>query len=322
MTPNETTIAPPNAGEGGGDSHAPAGPRGCSFLDAAGWGKGAGARYVLGAFLVFIYWQAAGAIVSLLFALRMADPGLSLREIAESLSSPSTFGPLRGFLLINMVHPFLLLGLIFVVRLIHRRSLLSLATARPRLRLGRVLQGFGVWWALCCLSALVDYALAPASYELRWDPGLVFAFLPLALLLTPIQTTAEELFFRGYLIQGLSRASRNPLLLACGSGFLFVLPHLANPEMGVNPILLILIYFLTGVFLAVISLRDGTLELAIGVHAANNLFSAVAVTFEGSIFDTPALFHTTHFDPAATLVMLIAMAVIFYTIFGRRRESP
>jgi membrane protease YdiL (CAAX protease family) len=295
--------------------------RGRSFVDASGWGAGTGARYLLGAFLIFIYWQVAGTVVSLLLALWMSPAGRSFQELIASLAEPGSYGPLRGFVLINMVHPFLLLGLFFVVRLIHRRTLLSTATARPRLRLRRILQGFGVWWLLCCLSTLVDYALEPASYTLQWDAGLFAAFLPLALLLTPIQTTAEELFFRGYLIQALSRASRTPLLLVCGSGFFFTLPHLANPEMGANPLLLVLIYFLTGAFLAIISLRDGSLELAIGVHAANNLFSAVAVTFEGSVFDTPALFHTTRFDPAATLVMLIAMAAVFYMVFWRRRAA-
>ncbi|MFH1143977.1 MAG: CPBP family intramembrane glutamic endopeptidase, partial [Candidatus Eisenbacteria bacterium] len=160
----------------------------------------------------------------------------------------------------------------------------------------------------------------PETFAFTWDPALFLPFLPLALLLTPLQTTAEELFFRGYLIQGLSLVGGSRLFLAAASGLLFALTHFANPEMHIDPWLMPLSYFLTGVLLALCSLRDGSLELVIGAHAANNLFGALIVRFEGSIFATPSLFFTTHYDPLASLIALLAMAAVFYAVFFARQD--
>jgi hypothetical protein len=62
-----------------------------------------------------------------------------------------------------------------------------------------------------------------------------------------------------------------------------MMPHLlANPEVEAGFLLVALYYFGFGAFLAWVSLRDGTLELAFGAHAANNLYGAVVLSFEGS----------------------------------------
>ena len=81
-------------------------------------------------------------------------------------------------------------------------------------------------------------------------------------------------------------------------------------------------YFLLGVFLAWISLKDGTIELSIGVQAANNLFAGLLVTFPQSALQTPAIIHTTHFDPLFNLAVLAVLCVLFYLyVFGLRRQA-
>jgi len=312
----------------GGDLPPAPSPSPGGYLDAAGQGRSGAGRYLLGTVLVLLYWQVLGAVVALAIARAFSPPGTDLSAIADDLSRPSAFGPLRGFILVNAVHPFLLLGLFLVVTGIHRRPLRTLVTAEPRVRLGRILEGFAVWFALSALASGIDLILAPDSFRFRWDPAASGTFLLLALALTPIQTTAEELFFRGYLMQGLSLVSRRRIFLAGVSGLLFALPHLANPEMEIDPVLLPLTYFAIGVLLALLALRDGRLELAIGAHAANNLFGATIVSFEGSIFTTPSLFFTTQYDPLGSLLGLLVMAAIFYAVFfaradfgGRRRPE-
>jgi CAAX protease family protein len=157
------------------------------------------------------------------------------------------------------------------------------------------------------------------------------AFVPfalLALVLTPIQTTAEELFFRGYLVQGASLVSGNFLFLAVASGALSMLPHLlANPELDAGFLPVALYYFGFGAFFAWVSLRDGTLELAIGAHAANNLYGAIVVSFEGSALNTPSLFYTDRFVPAYSLIQFLVAAALFYLavfvlIKRRPRKGP
>jgi hypothetical protein len=55
-------------------------------------------------------------------------------------------------------------------------------------------------------------------------------FLPVALVLTPLQASVEEFFFRGYLMQGIALKTRNAIIPIVLSSFLFMLPHLLNPE--------------------------------------------------------------------------------------------
>ena len=152
-------------------------------------------------------------------------------------------------------------------------------------------------------------------------------FALLALVFTPIQTTAEEVFFRGYLVQGASLISSNFVFLAVASGVLFMLPHLANPGLDSGFLLVALYHFGFGAFLAWISLKDGTLELAIGAHAANNLFGAIVLGFEGSALNTPSLFLTDRFVPVYSLIQFLVTAALFYVVvfvlFKRRtRNGP
>jgi hypothetical protein len=71
-------------------------------------------------------------------------------------------------------------------------------------------------------------------------------------------------------------------------------------------------HFGFGAFFAWVSLKDGTLELAIGAHAANNLFGAAVLGFEGSALKTPALFYTDRFVPWYSLAQFLVAAALFY----------
>jgi len=96
-----------------------------------------------------------------------------------------------------------------------------------------------------------------------------------------------------------------------------MLPHLANPEVSAGPVLLALFYFSFGAFLALITLKDNGLELALGAHAGNNLFTALLVNYEGGALTTPAIFTATELDPLFNLVTsLVAMAIFYWLVFA------
>ena len=90
-------------------------------------------------------------------------------------------------------------------------------------------------------------------------------------------TSAEELLFRGHLLQALGLRTRRTWLLVGISALVFGAMHMANTEVGAGPALIFTYYVGFGAFLALITLRDNRLELAIGAHAANNLFVALVV---------------------------------------------
>jgi membrane protease YdiL (CAAX protease family) len=60
--------------------------------------------------------------------------------------------------------------------------------------------------------------------------GEFLLFLVVAVILVPVQSGFEEVFLRGYLLQGLMQFLRNKVVLAILTGVIFALPHLANPE--------------------------------------------------------------------------------------------
>jgi membrane protease YdiL (CAAX protease family) len=117
---------------------------------------------------------------------------------------------------------------------------------------------------------LGQYLFYPDSFSFNFDLATFALFVPLALIFTAIQTTTEELFFRGYVVQGASMISTNRVFLALVAAVVFTLPHLLNPEVSAGGWLTVFSnYFLVpGLLWTVVSLIDGTTELAIGLVPA------------------------------------------------------
>jgi membrane protease YdiL (CAAX protease family) len=289
-----------------------------TYLEAGRRGKNTWWRYLLGFVFVVFMWFVVGGRVSLLLGNVL---GISPGQIA---TDPSAAGPIAGYLVISASFPVFLLGSVLAVTFLHRRSPLTLVTGRQSINWGRVGTGLGVWFALAVVASLVGFLLDPSAFSLGPNLAAFVPFALLALILTPIQTTAEEVFFRGYLVQGASLISSNFLFPAVASGVLFMLPHLANPGMDSGFLLVSLFHFGFGAFLAWVSLKDGALELAIGAHAANNLYGAIVLGFEGSALNTPSLFLTDRFVPAYSLIQFLVTAAIFYVVvfvFFKRRTK-
>lgn len=133
-------------------------------------------------------------------------------------------------------------------------------------------------------SFFIDYFSNPQDYILQFDLPKFAVLAVIALLLIPLQTSFEEYFFRGYLMQGLGIITKNRWFPLVFTSVVFGLMHISNPEVGkLGPV--IMIYYIgTGFFLGIITLMDEGLELAIGFHAANNLITALLVTSDWTAF--------------------------------------
>lgn len=220
-------------------------------------------------------------------------------------------------------------GLYLAMRFVHRRPFLTLVTPGRRVDRRRLAQGFGISLALAVPVFLVEYLLSPSSFEFVFDAGRFLLFVPVVLALVPIQAWAEELLVRGYALQGLGLLTRNAAVLSVVTGLLFALPHLGNPEMpaiGDGFVPAFLTYVVVGVFLGLVTLRDNGLELALGLHAANNVFGILMLNLR-EYPDTPSVFLTSaaELDPVSglvgTVVAFAAFWVLAFRVFGRRREG-
>jgi len=286
-----------------------------SYLEIARRGKNDWWRYLISFPAIVVIWFLVGTIpvfFLLAYVSMDGDPGTSFSGtgfvgvpvITEFLATMLSFVPF-------------LVATLLAVRFIHDRSLRTLITAPPHIRWKRIFAGAGVWLVIAPLISIAESILYPGRYVLTFQPITLLLFALIALILIPIQTSAEELFFRGYLLQWMGLRLKNIWLLALLNGLLFFLPHTANPEMATNSLLVGLSYFAIGFFLALITLKDNGMELALGLHAANNLFAALFANYTITALPSPALFTIQTLDPAYGLVSLVVGLIVFYMIFFR-----
>lgn len=284
-----------------------------SYLDNARLGKSSPWRYLAGSLLIIFVWLGLGSLFTMLLIVFLAYlSGKNLQEMTQLVLDARQLGILPYFLVLSFSFIVLMIALWLAVVGFHRRPFRSLVTWQEQVDWRRCGQGFLAWLILVALASLLEYAIWSETFRWNLEARAFLPFAVLALILTPIQSSSEELLFRGYLMQASSLVSRNPIFLSLLSGVLFALPHILNPEVAASVVLVLASYFVLGAFLAWVSLKDGTLELALGVHAANNLFAGLVVTFPDSVLPTPAIFFTTHFDPLFSLVVLVVACVLFY----------
>ncbi|MEM9921410.1 MAG: CPBP family intramembrane glutamic endopeptidase [Bacteroidota bacterium] len=213
------------------------------------------------------------------------------------------------FLLLVFVITFVALW--WMVRLLHQRSFKSLITTNNRLNWSKMGFGFLLWM---CFSLVVEgtgYLLEPENYSFSFNASSFIPLLVIAFLLLPIQTSAEELFFRGYLMQALGQVSGERLFPLFTTSILFGLMHMANPEVSKFGTAIMMTYYIgMGLFLGLLTVMDESLELALGIHAANNIFGVAFVNFDGSALQTDALFHTSEVH----MELMLSFFVVFTTI--------
>ncbi|MBD2261334.1 CPBP family intramembrane glutamic endopeptidase [Pseudanabaena sp. FACHB-2040] len=285
-----------------------------TYVEAAGWGKYRGWRYLLGLVVILVAQLVVGSAASALVAFAIAgQEGLA----AYTQQDFSAIGSVRGFLVLMAGFPFFLAGVLIAVSLIHRRHPRTLITAQERVRWSRIGQGFVAWFIpLCLVGGMGQYLFYPDTFSFAPDLAAFARFVPIALILTALQTTTEELFFRGYIVQGASRIWANRIFLALVSTVVFAVPHLLNPEARAGGWLTSFLYYFVGggLVLAVVSLVDGTTELAIGAHFANNIFGFLVVNAAGTVVSTPALFIVSEFHATYVALSVLVIIPIFLAI--------
>ncbi len=249
--------------------------------------------------------------------------GVSGDEIAE-MAATLNFEPAgitQNMTLFFMLLAFAggMLGLWFSVVFIHGRKFRSLITPFERLNWRKMIFSFGLWMGLTLLAELIFYFLHPENYTLNFRPELFFGLVLVSLLMFPIQTSWEELVFRGYMMQGISLISPFrwiPLLITSAS---FGLMHLMNEEVSAFGIAPTMTYYIgTGLFLGIITLMDDSLELALGVHAATNIYSSLFVTFEASSLKTAAIFEMKSVNMTEMLVAFFAVAAVYTWVVAKK----
>lgn len=160
-----------------------------------------------------------------------------------------------------------MVALFICVRWLHQRSIHSLLTSASRFRWSHLLIGLGISAGLVGVST---WWLDPASMKSFADvPLSTLALCGVAMLVGfAIQAPAEEILFRGYLLQVARRGFRSRWAAALLSGTLFALAHLGY---GLESAAFSLASAVAATLFVVLL---GGLEFSMGAHIGNNLIIA------------------------------------------------
>ncbi len=274
-------------------------------------------RWILGTLFIVTTWQVLGLALTFLFAsyfdldvellFSTADEDLAAIRALPAWSSAAT-------ILISFLPLFI--ATLLAYRIFLKKNIKSLFTSRDAYSYKRTWIGFASLALISSAFGSFDLILNWDSYTFSFKASAFLPYLLIAFTLLPIQTTAEELFFRGWIQRWLDNGKKKQWSISILSGAIFSLPHLANPEVAGNELIFpILSYGATGFMLAWVTYRDKSLELAIGAHFANNLLAALLVSSQDSALPSVSLLTVPEvaWGPAALFSVIIVPIFIWLT---------
>jgi len=243
-------------------------------------------RLLVGCLAMIVIFFFLGMIYSTLeAALLPAETADQFRRDLATASTPASA-------LVNLyLFALMIIALAVTLRLFHQRSLFSLIGPLPHT----------VWQFWHVIKAIVALYLAihllalfvPAPETMRPALNMSFghwaALLPLTLLGLLIQTSAEELIFRGYLQSQLAARFAHPLIWLTLPTALFAALHYDPVTQGDAAWLIVVWAGAFGLAATDLTARSGTLGPAIALHMANNTM-AIALTAPDGNFDGVALY--------------------------------
>lgn len=171
---------------------------------------------------------------------------------------------------------------------------------------------FFFWGIVSSGLVLIDYFyFNPNDYVLNFNFQKFAILAVIAITLIPIQTSVEEYIFRGYLMQGFGMLAKNRWFPLIMTSVIFGGLHVFNPEVGKLGYGVMVYYIGTGLFLGILTLMDEGIELALGFHAANNLFTALLVTSDWTAFQTESILKDIAEPELAFIDLVLPVFIIF-----------
>ncbi len=238
--------------------------------------------------------------------------GLGYKYLIEMRAGRAISATLLNLGAISLFIP----ALWIVLRYLHKRPLLSLIGPENKIDWNLWRSALYIFLVLGIISFFASYLSIetvqqmPFTQWIKWlGPVLILLFL---------QTSAEEMFFRGYLQQQLAARFKSRLIW-------WLLPALAFGSMHYNPTifgnnawLVVLTTTLMGLILADITARFGNLSASMGLHFANNVFVMLFLNTPGQMSGASLFLHEMNLksDKAAVEMMIsLVFILVGYSVF-------
>jgi membrane protease YdiL (CAAX protease family) len=188
--------------------------------------------------------------------------------------------------------------LLHLIRRVHRRNVWSVAGPVGAVLSGFVASALWVGGVLLAMQALPRWGVPDGTIMAKPVALWLLTLFP-GLLALLIQTTAEEVFFRGYIQQMLAAYSPNRLIWLVLPNVAFGLIHFSSATGAVDGALWVIFAAGLGLACADLTARHGTIGPAIGLHLANNAFAFFAIGIAGRPQSGFALYMLPYQDPSA-----------------------
>ncbi|MBE7634938.1 CPBP family intramembrane metalloprotease [Tenacibaculum finnmarkense genomovar ulcerans] len=281
-----------------------------NFIEQAYKGRNNWLYYFAAITLILFGWQLIGTLPLALVAILHSK---NLGEFSNAANeSFMTLGIDKNLFLFLMILMFAI-GLFFLfvaIKFIHKRAFKTVVTSRENIDWSRFWFGFVTFGIIAVSVTLLGIFLSPENYTWSFKPVPFFTLVAVSFLFLPLQTSFEELLFRGYFMQGLGTWFKNRWMPLIITSVAFGLLHGANPEVEKLGYISMVFYIGTGFFFGITTLMDEGTELVLGVHAINNIVAAFLVTTNWTVFQTDALFVDTS-EPSVGIEMFLPVFVLY-----------
>ncbi|MGH1424158.1 MAG: lysostaphin resistance A-like protein [Pseudooceanicola sp.] len=211
--------------------------------------------------------------VELLFALGLIMLGNALEGLSPGFAYTYVSGTTPiGLILQLLSFALLIVSIGFVLKRHHNRHLLT-TLGDPIAAIQTLVAVFlGVAMLHLALEILPPWwdtaAISEKRHLIAWALTVPFGLFALL-----IQTSAEEVFYRGYIQQQVAARFSNPVIWMVAPNLLFAFAHWDNGVTTVDRWQYVIWAFFFGLAASDLTARTGNLGAAIGLHLANNAFA-------------------------------------------------
>ncbi len=286
-------------------------------------GKNTHWRYISSLLVILAFMLIIGTVAYLIAVLIAGGINPDLLNFDEMTNEGVLLtDPLVDFYLYHIVNIITVLGIWLAVKTILKRRFISLITPYRKVNWSKIFFGFFISLAIFAIFSILDFALFPNDYAFNEFDASRFVWLVVAcFLLVPIQTTSEELLFRGFLLQWAGKITKHPLILTIIIGGIFGSLHFFNPEMEHGAFWVAIDYLAMGFIWTYITVKTNSSEYSIGAHAANNMFLCIFLTMEDTVVgDIPSLFVVTNVNAMTSAITTVITGYIFMFIVLRKQK--
>ncbi|MER9658059.1 CPBP family intramembrane metalloprotease [Mesorhizobium sp. M0152] len=273
-------------------------------------------RLLLGTVIVVLFWAATTAGVlfggAYAFFAWQGSSGVA-SPTQEFLASPV------GILAALASFAGIWIGLWIAMRWVHREKLSALLGVSHRVSRSGFLKGLIAVLITSLVSEILLYLLEPEIARGTISLSAWLLFLIPIVALTLLQTSSEEVLFRGYLLRGLANRFKSPFIWALLPGLLFTSLHWSTSSSAAINACVLASIAAFALLLTLVVYATGNLGAALGAHLGNNLTGFLLISHQES-YNSFALFNAKPLEGPgwttsdAVLIALVGIACSLLTI--------